>query len=168
MRPYALLAVSGLALALGACASNAPVAAVTATAASAPAPMDGYDWFYHEDGGAARLAYGVEASDDLKLGLDCERGARRVALSTVAPKDAAHEIHLESGGDTERYAAQAEPSEIEEGDIFLSAEADVNEPVFVRFRQTGWLAVWTGDERHAYAPHPASRDGIEKFFVFCG
>ena len=170
MRVPALLLLSGLALTAGACASTKeaePVAAVV-VAASSPQPIDGYDWFYHEDGREARLAYGLEASDDLRIGMDCRRGGGQLELSTTGAKDAVHEIYVEAGGETERFAAAAEPSQLHDDGVFLTAQAGADEPVFQRFRQVGWLALWADGERETYAPHPSSRDNIEKFFVFCG
>lgn len=168
MRLPVLIAASGLTLTLAACnATGAAPASLETASSGSPAPVEHYDWFFHESGAEARLAYGLEESDDLRIGLDCAKGAGRVSLSAVAPTGAAHEIHLESGGDTERFPADAEPSEINDG-LFLSAEARTSEPVFQRFRRVGWLAVWEGGERHAYASHPGSADRIERFFAFCG
>lgn len=168
MRLPALLALSGLALATAACNTTDTAGGPGAEPlTSAPQPVEGYDWFYHADGDDARLAYGLAESDDLRLGMDCRRGAGRLALSATSQDTTAKEIHIESGGDTERFPAQSEPSEVHEG-VFLTASADADEPVFQRFRQVGWLALWQGDAREAYAPHPQSRDNIERFFVFCG
>lgn len=152
-------------LTLGACATAPDAPAPTAS--GAPVPVAGYDWFLHEDGDAARLAYGLEESDDLRLGMDCRRGSGRLDLSATAPAGTRAEIYLESGGDTERFAAKSEPSELNDG-IFLTAEARTNHPVFLRFRRLGWLALWRGDERQTYAPHPGSADRVERFFAFCG
>lgn len=166
MRLIPLLTLSGLALTAAACAT-APTPAMTSPSPGAPAPVENYDWFLHQDGDEARLAYGLEESDDLRIGLDCRRGSGKLDLSAVAKAGARPEIHLESGGDTERYPAQSEPSELHDG-LFLTAEARTSEPVFQRFRRVGWLAVWQGEERNAYAPHPPSVDRIERFFAFCG
>lgn len=144
-----------------------PVATAAATpAASTPAPVAGYDWFLTADAHAARLAYGVETSDELKLGLDCDAGAGKVVLTAHGPTGA-REIHLESGGETERFAADGEPAETHEGDL-LTATADTDEPVLQRFRRLGWIAQWIGDQREAYAPHPGSEAGVERFFALCG
>ena len=168
MRLPVLIAASGLMLALAACnTTGQPGMGLSEASSGAPAPMQGYDWFLHQDGNEAKLAYGVEESDDLKIGLDCQKNTGRLALSAVAAENAAHEIHLESGGDTERYPAEAEPSELNDG-LFLTAEAKAGDPVFQRFRRVGWLAVWEGQVRHAYAPHPGSGDRVERFFAFCG
>jgi len=169
MRVPALIALTGMALAAAGCTSTRPagVATTPIVVASAPQPVAGYDWFFHEDGQEALLAYGLEASDDLRLGLGCAKAGGQLTLNATAPKGVADEIHIEAGGETERFAARSEPSELNDG-VFLTASADVEEPVFQRFRQVGWLAVWQGDTREAYAPHPASRENIEKFFIFCG
>lgn len=168
MRVPALLVLSGLALGLAACnTTDTTGEPAVEPLASAPQPVEGYDWFYHVDGDDARLAYGLAESDDLRLGMDCRRGGGRMELSATSQDVSAKEIHVESGGDTERFPAQSEPSQLHDG-AFLTAQARTNEPVFQRFRQVGWLALWHGDEREAYAPHPQSRDNIERFFAFCG
>ena len=164
MRLYPLLAVTAMGCSLAACSSTRVSAPVTS--ASAPIPVEGYDWFLNQDGDDARLAYGMEASDDLKVGMDCRRGSGRLELSAPGP-NGAKDIHLESGGETERFASLAEPSELHDG-VFLTAEADADTPVFQRFRRLGWLAVWHDDQRQTLAPHPQSAGNVEKFFVFCG
>lgn len=87
-------------------------------------------------------------------------------LSAMAPRGAAAELHLESGGETERFVAESEPSELDEGD-FLTAGATTDQPVFLRFRNVGWIAQWRGETREAYAPHPGSIGNIGRFFDFC-
>jgi len=169
MRSPTLLALTVLALTASACATAGPEAAPPASAAStgSPAPVEGYDWFFHADEDAARLAYGLAESDDLRLGLDCTRASGRLALSGVAAGDAKPEFHIESGGETARFPAESEPSQLHDG-VFLSAEAPADAPVFQRFRRVGWLALWQDGTRQAYAPHPASTPNIERFFAFCG
>lgn len=159
-----LLATTGL---VGACSTTTPEApATTVPSSSAPQPVEGYDWFLSEDGSNAKLAYGTADSDDLKLGLECSQGTGKLDLTASADKGAWPEIYLESGGDTERYAAAAEPAEVHDG-LIMTAEAQANAPVFQRFRRIGWLAVWQGGTRQTYVPQPGSRDRIERFFAFC-
>lgn len=169
MRAPALIVLTGLILGAAACATvETPVEPAPAVGSSdLPAPVADHDWFYHRDGEEARLVYGLAESDDLRLGLDCRQGSGRLALSAVGGPDAKPEIHLEAGGETERFAAQSEPSELHEG-VFLTAEAAADSPVFQRFRRVGWLALWQDGERQAYAPHPESAPNIERFFAFCG
>ena len=169
MRARALIVLTGLALGAAACATvETPLEpAPVVVSSGSPAPVANHDWFYHRDGEEARLVYGLAESDDLRLGLDCRQGSGRLALSAVGGPDAKPEIHVEAGGETERFAAQSEPSELHEG-VFLTAEAATNAPVFQRFRRVGWLALWQDGERQAYAPHPGSTPNIERFFAFCG
>lgn len=167
MRPLLPVLLTGLTLGAAACTTTGDESSPAAPFASAPAPVEGYDWFFHEDDQDARLAYGVENSDDLRLGLDCRRGSGRLDLTALGGEDAPAEIHLESGGDTERYPAKSEPDLLHDG-VILTAEAKADDPVFQRFRRLGWVALWRDQEREAYAAHPASADRIERFFAFCG
>lgn len=169
MRLPVLFLLTGLVPVVAACSTMPPTTTVAASpsVAARPAPVEGYDWFYNQDSREARLAYGLAESDDLRLGLDCEQGSGQLALSAVGGPGAKAEIRIEAGGETRRFAARSEPSQLHEG-VFLTAEARADEPVFQRFRRLGWLAVWHDGERRAYAPHAASADAIERFFAHCG
>ncbi len=169
MRAPALLVLTGLALGAAACATvEPPMESAPAVASSGPpAPVADHDWFYHRDGEEARLVYGLAESDDLRLGLDCSQGSGQLVLSAIGGPGARPEIHVEAGGETKRFPARSEPSELHDG-VFLTAEAAADTPVFQRFRQVGWLALWQDGERQAYAPHPGSAPNIERFFAFCG
>lgn len=166
MRSPTILILTVLAITASACATTPSEAPGTASSGS-PVPVEGYDWFFHSDETGARLAYGLAESDDLRLGLDCDRGSGRLTLNANASTDAKPEFHIESGGETERFPARAEPSQLHDG-VFLSGEAPADAPVFRRFRQVGWLALWQDGKREAYAPHPGSAPNIERFFAFCG
>ena len=153
--------------ALAACATNAPAPVANLEAASsAPAPMPGYDWFLNRDGQEAILAYGVANSDEVKLHLLCQAGSGALELTAASDKPG-REIHLESGGDTERYRASSEPAGVHDGEL-LTARATTKDPIFQRFRRLGWIASWSDEERHIYAAHPAAKAGIEQFFTVCG
>ena len=145
----------------------APMTLTTGGLGSAPSPVEGYDWFLNQDGAASQLVYGLHESDDVRLTLACEQGDGRLEVSAHGPAGGAAEIHLESGGETERLRARSESLEISEGD-WLTAMARTSDPVFQRFRKVGWIALWQGEERQAYAPHPASAERIERFFGRCG
>ena len=164
LRP--LLAAASLA-ALTACATAPTPEPYVRPESPAPTPIAGYDWHLNMSGGEAGLAYGVAESDDLKIGLDCNRASGRLELVTLADKGAKPEIVVESGGDTERFSAASEPSQLNDG-VILTASASTAEPVFQRFRRVGWLAQWRDGEREAYAPQPGSTPNIERFFAFCG
>ena len=164
MRPLRLVAACLIGATAVGCASVDAPAPPAST--GAPAAVAGYDWHFHADGDQARLAYGLEASDDLRLGLSCDKGRGRLALEATAPTGV-RDIHLESGGDTERFAARAEPSQLHEGD-FLTAEAETKTPVFLRFRRLGWMARWIGEQRETYVAQPGTAADIDRFFAFCG
>lgn len=166
-RAPTLAALALVGLSAAACATAPVPPANLNSSGGAPAPVAGYDWFLHQDGEAARLVFGLEESDDLKLALDCERGKGRLELSALAPKGAKPEIYLEAGGETERFTAAAEPSQLDEG-LFLTAQASPKAPVFQRFAQTGWMALWRGDERQMMAGHPGADDRARRFMAFCG
>ena len=161
-----VVALTGL---TAACASVAPpplpVPAAAVAVVAVPAPTAGHDWFLSQDQATARLAYGVEASDDLKLGLDCSAGTGKVDL-VVLGKTGADEIHLESGGETGRFAAESEPSQLHDGDL-LTATVGADTPVLQRFRRLGWIAQWVDGQRAAYAPQPGSEVNVERFFALC-
>lgn len=159
--------LSGLALAATACAPVAGTAPPLSGPGYAAAPIANYDWFLHLDGDDGSLAYGLRDSDDLRLGLNCTRGSGRLALSAVGETGAVPQISLESDGETARYPAVAEPSELTDG-VILSAAAPTTAPVFQRFQAVGWLAHRQAGDLHPYLAHPGSKARIGRFFAFCG
>lgn len=164
MNRHILAGILGLSALAGGCASSGRP---TGSADDGPAPVEALDWILDAEASDARLAYGVPASDDLRIGLECERGSGELTVTVLAPAHAAREILLESGGDTLRLAAVSEADPVHEG-LLLTASARADEPVFLRFRRIGWLAVWRDGSREVHAAHPGSGDRIERFFTFCG
>lgn len=169
MRASVVILLTGLTLGAAACATvdSAAPSAPAPDASVAPAPISGYDWFFHQDEAEARLVYGLAESDDMRLALDCARASGKLVLSALGEPGARPEIHVESGGETRRFPARSEPSQLHEG-VFLTADAVADAPVFHRFRRLGWMALWRDGAREAYAPHPGSAANIERFFAFCG
>jgi len=165
--PRAWLSLLGTLVLTSACASVESVSKAPARAAiAAPQPVAGYDWHLTTDEGSARLAYGIAESDELKLGLDCAAGSSRVDITATAPTGS-RTLLLESGGETERFAAEGEPSELSDGDL-LTASTAAEIPVFQRFRRLGWMAQWTGgDTRETFVAHPGTQADIERFFALC-
>lgn len=161
-----LIAVVGLGALATACSTTRDIATASMASSGSPAPVQGYDWFFHPEAAEAKLVYGVATSDDLRLGLTCAKGSGRLEITANASRGV-REIYLESGGETERFRAEGEPSELNDGD-FLTAEATTTTPVFQRFRRVGWLAQWRGQQRETYVPHPAAAPDIDRFFAFCG
>ncbi len=164
MRRVAVILLATMAVA--ACSTTSPTVPAVLSSDAGPAPIAGLDWFLTEDAAETKLAYGRASSDDLRLALTCVPGSGQLGLIQPASKGAS-EIHLESGGDTERFAAIVEPAGVHDGDL-LMAGARTGVPVFLRFRELGWLATWRGDEREMLAAHSSSRMSIERFFAVCG
>ncbi|WP_209316080.1 MULTISPECIES: hypothetical protein [unclassified Brevundimonas] len=163
MKSTPILLTAAALLGLGACATASSPESVVS---GAPVPVAGLDWRLTQDGGEAKLAFGSEASDDLELAFECTAGARQVAM--MAPgSDGDRELHLESGGSTERYRAEAEPLGVRDG-VFLTASADAKDPVLQRFRSLGWIARWEGETRETYVAHPATVADVDRFFAACG
>lgn len=167
MRLPVPMLIGALALSAAACAPVTAPAPTLLASRYATAPVANYDWYLHTDGDEARLAYGLRDSDDLRLGLECQRGSGRLALSALGETGARPEIALESGGEVALYAATTEASELVDG-IVLSAAAPAAAPVFQRFQAVGWLAQRQADDIHAYVAHPGSTTRIARFFAFCG
>ena len=172
MRVRVLFVLSALTVGAAGCATvdapaPAPVPTEARSAGGAPSPVEGYDWFFNSEGDEASLAYGLDESDDVWLGISCRRGAGRLDLQRPAAADHPRVIVLESGGETQVYPARSEPSELHEG-VFLISEASISDPVFQRFHSTGWLALHGEGDRSAMVPHPGSVERIERFFAFCG
>jgi len=157
-------------LTLGACASmDVPPSGLspTDTPDSAPQPIADHDWAFYIEDDQASLAYGRTESDDVWLSLACERGSGRLDLFRPADADGQPVIYLESGGETERFTGKIEPSELfEHGEVL--AESPTTPPVFQRFRRLGWLGLHDAEGRALMVAHPASTDGIERFFAYCG
>lgn len=163
-----ILALSALATLVSACATTPSGEGPAGEGGSAPAPVAGYDWFLNDHDGSVQLVYGQAESDDVRLSLVCEGGREaRLEVAAHAAQARPAEIHLESGGETERFQAEAEPYGVGDG-YWLTAIAPTTQPVFQRFRQTRWIAQWEGHDRHVYAAHPDSGDRIETFFSRCG
>ena len=158
------LTVGAIGAMAAACASVEPSTTTLATAAGAPSPIPHYDWHYQVDGREASLVFGVESSDDILMGMSCRAGSGKLNLFAIV--DTPSEIHLESGGDTERFTAVAETSELHDGHI-LSAQAPTDAPVFQRFRRLGWIASLHDGRRDLYVAHPKTAPDIDRFFAGC-
>lgn len=130
---------------------------------SAPQPLADHDWVLGED----LLLYGLAESDDVWLSLGCEPGAAQVEITQWTAVGQSRVIQLESGGETERWAARTSVSELS-GEPILIAEARTDHPVFRRFESLGWLAFWGSEGRASMVAQPGSERRIRDFFSACG
>lgn len=165
-------AATALALTAAACAAPMTTAPEPAPApaalapAPAPAPIPDYDWIANIESDSASLAYGLAESDDVPLMMTCRTGSHRVDISRPAETARPHLV-LSSGEAVVSVPVHAEPSELHDG-VFLSGEAATGEPTLQAFRRAGWISVYEDGRWHGLAAHPASRDGIHRFFSTCG
>lgn len=160
--PLVLAAGSGLVLA--ACSTTGAPDPLADPAA--PQPTPGYDWHLNQHTGEISLAYGMRDTDDVPLDLSCQPRTGTLQILHAAREGSRPRIQLESGGDTETYPARAEPAALGDG-LDLTAKASSTDPVFLRFRKLGWLAVHDEQGRQPYVATPGVRPQIEQFFSLC-
>jgi len=165
-RAAACLAVILASAALSACATQRDGHSAPSPAPPGPAP--GLDWIFHAEEDSAELMYGTPESDDLHLGLECRGGGDPViGLTRVAPEGAAAEIVLQSGGQTQRYAANSEPDDLGGGVILTSRLARKSDPVIQALKTTGWLTILQdGPDEHLIPQHNTT--AVADFFQWCG
>ncbi|MGO4410288.1 MULTISPECIES: hypothetical protein [unclassified Brevundimonas] len=166
MRPVVWIAPALAALALSACAPTVKSNLIAASS-GAPVATPGYDWHLNEDADEASLSYGVADTDDVPLDLSCRPGSGALQILQTVAAGHPRVIGLESGGDTESYPAKAEPSALQDG-LDLTAAARASDPVFLRFRQLGWLAAYGPDYRTPFVAQRGSTKRIDRFFALCG
>ncbi|WP_225212444.1 hypothetical protein [Brevundimonas guildfordensis] len=134
---------------------------------AAPLPVAGYDWFLNDDPDEPRLSYGMAQSDDVPLSLMCAPGSGKIGLSLATDRaPQRRSLTVESGGDSETFPAQVEPSDMHDG-LYLVATAPASHPVFQRFDRLGWLAVWNDDQRAVMAAQPGSESRAARFLEQC-
>jgi len=163
-----LVLIAGLSAALSACGVLRDVAAPVET--GAPGPQAGRDWIYAADGATGRLAFGTPQSDDVALMMNCAQGSGRVTVQANLPQELAGsppKLTLVSGTTRATFLASAEPSQLEAGNVFLTAQTRVRDPVLVAFRRNGWIGISRGDATDRYAPQPGTT-AVRQFFAFCG
>ena len=152
------LAIAGLSM-LGGCATQVG-------AASTP-PMT---WAYipPSDQGRARLAYGVEDSDEIGMVFICDQTKDRVEF--MIPAAEGHDVSamaLRSGDVSRRFEAFV-PEEIDFDD-FVYFQAGRRDPVLAAFAVTGKIALnpYGGFVSHD-ARKPAERAAVASFSKACG
>lgn len=166
MRLIVWIAPALAALALTGCA---PALDTELAGASSGAPLatPGYDWHLNAGADEASLSYGMAETDDVPLDLSCRPGSGALQILQTVAEGHPRVIGLESGGDTETYMAQAEPSALHDG-LDLTAVARTTDPVFLRFRKLGWLATYGPDYRTPLVAQRGSDKHIDRFFALCG
>ena len=129
-------------------------------------PNEGF--FFDQDGGEAKLAYGRANSDDVRLMLSCEAGKRQVEITDAAHGEArtGDMLVLTSGTARSALPASVETNE-ESGGKLAVAHADVDLPALDGFRRSGAIAVKLGAREYALSTTAAERPQIARFFSAC-
>lgn len=129
-------------------------------------PNEGF--FFNQDGGEAKLAYGRANSDDVRLMLSCQAGQRQVEITDAAHGEArkGDQLVLTSGKARSALAADVETNE-ESGGKLVIAHADSALPALDGFRRSGDIAVKLGAKAYALSATAGERTAIARFFSVC-
>lgn len=124
-------------------------------AAAGVAPMG---WHLSHEGSLAKLAYGVEASDQLALMMTCESGQTQATVygdvRPVAPRLIRASV-----------SAVIDPLS---GGLGEEARISVHDPALRQLARGGKLAVEAEAGQFELSATPAERRLIGKFFAYCG
>jgi hypothetical protein len=119
------------------------------------APMG---WHLSHEGSLAKLAYGVENSDQLALLMTCERGqSQAIVYGDVQP-----------AGARMTKASLASPIDPLSGDLSDEARISVRDPALQQLARSGKLAVEADAGQFELTANPAERRLIGDFFAYCG
>jgi len=141
--------------ALGLIAFAARSQATNLDVQSGLAPMG---WHLSHEGSLAKLAYGVENSDQLALMMTCERGqTQAVVYGDVQPA-------------SPRIIRASTTSAIDplSGDLSAETRISVRDPAMQQLALSGKLAVEADAGRFQLSASPAERRLIGDFFAYCG
>lgn len=151
------LAIAGLSV-LGGCATQV---------GPAP-PLMSWAYIASSDQGVARLAYGVDDSDEIGIVFICDQA--RDGVEFMIPAAEGHDVSalaLRSGGVSRRFEAFT-PEEVDFDD-FVHFQAGRRDSVLAAFAATGKIALnpYGGFVSHD-ARKPAERAAVAAFFKACG
>jgi hypothetical protein len=141
--------------ALGLIAFAAQSQATNLDVQSGVAPMG---WHLSHEGSLAKLAYGVETSDQLALMMTCERGQSQVLVyGDIQPA-------------SPRIVRASTTSAIDplSGDLSGETRISVRDPAMQQLARSGKLAVEADAGQFQLSATPAERRLIGDFFAYCG
>jgi hypothetical protein len=168
MARQTIKAVAAMALAatfgcgLAACMQDG--ARQTATTSVPATSRSGTGLFFVDEGGSAKLAYGLANSDDVDLMLECAKGTGRVQLTQAAGDARTPRLTLSSSG---RRADLPTTAETGEGATLLVANTTSDAAPLQSFRRSGQLMVSYADRRVGVNANADERAGVERFFAAC-
>jgi hypothetical protein len=132
------------------------------------AAMANYGLYYSEsqDEGA-KLAYGLENSDELSLMLQCKPGSGRVEVFQLYGPVRNGPLVLASAGQRSVLTAKAEATD-GPGDTEIRAVTPATTPALVGFKKTGKLDVSGKGYRYSVVARPEGKVEVSRFFAACG
>lgn len=141
--------------ALGLIAFAARSQATNLDVQSAAGPMG---WHLSQEGPLAKLAYGVENSDQLALMMTCERGQSQATVYGDVQPAGSRIIRTSSSSAIDPLS----------GDLAGEARISVRDPALQQLARSGKLAVEADAGRFQLSASPTERRLIGDFFAYCG
>jgi hypothetical protein len=149
----------------------APKTGVAEISATLAARVSTFSWEIAVTGNQVSLTYGVEGTDSVGLGMQCQRGSGRVRFGYRLDEQAdthaygaqwGAKITLASGSLARRYIAHGEASEL---GPYVTAETSSRDPALVAFGRSGRISIdgWRQDASGA-----AELRHIREFLARCG
>jgi hypothetical protein len=151
MIKFAIPAVAALGLIAFAAQSRATDAEVQ----GGPAPMG---WHLSYEGSLAKLAYGVENSDQLVLMMTCERGQTQAFVYG----------DVEPAGPRMLKASITAAIDPLSGSLSEEKRISVRDPALQRLLRSGKLPVEADAGTFELPANPVERQRIGEFFAYCG
>jgi hypothetical protein len=124
----------------------------------------GAGFFFSEDGGSAKLAYGVADSDDVGLMMECAEGSQTVRVSDLVRSSPAPVLILASSGRSSELKPVVEAGE---GGSIFTVSAPTAAPALAGFRYSGKIEVAYAGLNYRLAARPSERPTIDRFFAAC-
>lgn len=119
------------------------------------APMG---WHLSHEGSLAKLAFGVENSDQLALMMTCERGQTQATVSGDVQPASPRLVK----------ASMATAIDPLTGGLAAEARISVRDPALLQLVRSGKLAVVADAGQSELSATPAERRLIGDFFAYCG
>lgn len=141
--------------ALGLIAVAAQSQATNVVVEADSAPMG---WHLSHEGSLAKLAYGVENSDQLALMMTCQRGQTQAAVYGDVQPASSRLIKAS-------VTAAIDPIS---GGLVDETQISIRDPSLQKLALTGKLAVEADAGQFELSASPAERRLINEFFAYCG
>jgi hypothetical protein len=124
----------------------------------------GFGFFFVDEGGSAKLAYGQADSDNVGLMLECAKGSGLVEVSDLVRSAPAAVLTLASGGGSNALRAEVQAGE---GSPMVVTRVASSAPAMAGFRKSGRLEVAYAGLSYGLAARPFEQISVQRFFNAC-